>query len=88
MLIEKMFFNSEHVAKFVGRRLVGFVQEMKVHSDQFNQGGTEHVPTIGQVFDSVSFSGLFMHYELWLGLLAGAALIYATIRIRRYRDES
>ncbi len=88
MLLEKMFFNSEHVAKFIGRRLTGFVQEMEVHAGQFNQGGSEHIPTIREAFDMVSFSGLFMHYELWLGLLAGAALVYATIRIRRYRDES
>ncbi len=88
MLLEKMFFNSEHVATFVGRRLVGFVEEMEVRGAPFNNGGTEHVPTIGEMLDAVNFSGLFMHYELWLGLLAGAALIYATIRIRRYRDES
>ncbi len=88
MLLEKMFFNSEHVAKFVGRRLVGFIQEMEVNGARFDKGGNEHIPGIGEVLDSFRFSGLFMHYELWLGLLAGAALIYATIRIRRYRDES
>lgn len=88
MLLEKMFFNSQHVAQFVGRRLVGFVQEMHIDGSRFGKGGNDHIPAIGDFLDSFSFSGLFTNYELWLGLLAGAALIYATIRIRRYRDES
>jgi ABC-2 type transport system permease protein len=87
MLLEKMFIGTEHVAEFLGRRFAGFVEEMEVHSEQFKQAGDAHVPTLGEAFDAIHVSGLFMHYELWLGLLAGAALIYATIRIRRYRDE-
>jgi ABC-2 type transport system permease protein len=89
MLLEKMFLHSEHVAEFVGRRLMGFVEEMDLRSGSFTHSpGDVQMPTIGEAYDAFSISGLFTHPELWVGLLAGAVLIAVTIRIRRYRDDS
>ncbi len=87
MLLEKMFLNTSHVAEFIGHRLGGFAQELEIAAGQANQGGHE-IPTLSEAYNSFHFSGLFLKPELWLGLLAGAALIYATIRIRRYRDDT
>ena len=42
--------------------------------------------TVREVFDAVTV--VFAHYETWLGLLAAAAMIFAAIRIRRFRDDS
>jgi ABC-2 type transport system permease protein len=88
MLLEKMFLNTSHVAEFIGRRFAGFVEQIEVNSANFKDSGHEGLPTLAQAFDSIQISGLFLSTELWLGLVAGAALIYATIRIRRHRDES
>jgi hypothetical protein len=32
--------------------------------------------------------GAFTNIDLWLGLLVTAGLVFATIRFRRYRDDS
>ena len=42
--------------------------------------------TVCEVFQAVS--GVFTSYETWLGVLAAGAMIFVTIRIRRYRDDS
>jgi hypothetical protein len=35
-----------------------------------------------------SVTAVFTHYETWAGVLAAAAMIFAAIRIRRYRDDN
>jgi hypothetical protein len=89
VLLEKMFFNSEHAAEFVARRLGGFAERMHVDSDNFEKlAGDVRMPSVSDAFDAFQVSGVFTSPELWIGLLGGAALIAASIRIRRYRDES
>ena len=43
---------------------------------------------ISDVLASVDVSGVLTSVETWMGLLAAAVMGYATIRIRRYRDDS
>ena len=53
--------------------------------------GTRHDaagPHIGDIFAAVDVSGVLLSAEAWLGLVAAAIMVYATIRIRRYRDDS
>ncbi len=46
----------------------------------------EGIVTVGEVLNSVT--AVFTHYETWAGVLAAAAMIFAAIRIRRYRDDN
>lgn len=89
MLVEKMFLDTTRVAEFLGARLSGFVAKLHIDSDTFEQqAGDVQMPVMRDAFDAVSYSGLFGSAELWAGVVAGAVLIYAAIRIRRLRDDS
>jgi ABC-2 type transport system permease protein len=89
MLVEKMFLDSGHVAEFLGQRLAGFAQKLDIASDKFQDHGPENeMPVMREVFDAISYSGLFGSAELWVGVVAGSALVYAAVRIRQLRDDS
>ena len=50
--------------------------------------GRENLPRVDDVFRSFDMTGMFTSIDMWLGLAAAAAMIYAVIRIRRYRDDT
>ncbi len=87
-VLEKVFLGSENVAHFLGQRFGGFIDLMKVDPNAFEAGNNQDMPAVSDVYNAFHFSNLFMSTEMWLGVAAAAAMIYATIRIRRYRDES
>jgi ABC-2 type transport system permease protein len=86
LAIEGMILQSNHFGEFLGRRFVGIFQIMEEGAGRVSGSGAEGMPTVGEVFDAVTV--VFTHYETWLGVLAAAAMIFAAIRIRRYRDDS
>ena len=89
MLVEKMFLDTTRVAEFLGQRLAGFAQKLDLASDNFQDHGPDNeMPVMREVFDAISYSGLFGSAELWVGVVAGSALIYAAVRIRQLRDDS
>jgi hypothetical protein len=50
---------------------------------------TKHeVRAVGTALEVLNFGGLLVSLDLWLGLAVAAALVYAAIRIRRYRDDT
>jgi ABC-2 type transport system permease protein len=88
-VLERVFLGSSHVAEFLGRRFSGYVQEMRVDPSAFeasNRGG--NLPSVSDVYNAFHLSNLFTSAEMWLGVAAAAALIFAAIRIRRFRDDS
>lgn len=78
-IAELLLFGSSHVYRFVLQRVVPW-------------------PTRGQVLVEHTASGwttlshewwrLLQDPALWLGVVAAAALVYAVIRLRRYRDDT
>jgi ABC-2 type transport system permease protein len=46
------------------------------------------VVSLADLFDNTSMSRAFLNIDLWLGLAVAAALVFAAIRIRRYRDDT
>jgi hypothetical protein len=44
------------------------------------------VNSIGELLGVVA--RVFTHYEMWLSILAAAAMFIAVVRIRRYRDDA
>ena len=85
MLVEWMAFDTHYVARFLGYRL----SSARALSFPYHHVGPE--PTVGGspgMFDYARPLGAFANVDLWLGLVAAAALIYLAIRIRRHQSES
>jgi hypothetical protein len=40
------------------------------------------------MFGQLRFGAVFSDIDLWLGLAVTAALVFAAIRLRRYRDDT
>jgi ABC-2 type transport system permease protein len=87
-VLEKVFLNTEHIAKFLAQRFGGFVDLMKVDPNAFDAGDHERLPAVSEVYNAFHLSNVFTSVEMWVGVAAAAAMIFVTIRIRRYRDES
>jgi ABC-2 type transport system permease protein len=87
-VLEKVFLGTNHIAEFLGRRFAGYIDELRLDTNAFEAGNSGHLPPVSEVYDAFHLSTLFMSTELWLGVAAAAALVFVTIRIRRYRDDS
>jgi ABC-2 type transport system permease protein len=87
--LEGIFFQSKHVLMFLGQRFVGFIPAMNLDERAFNMGSHDSDgPHISDILAAVDISGVLLSAEAWVGLVAAAAMVYVTIRIRRYRDDS
>ena len=89
-VVERIAFGTRYVNDLLLYRLGGVWYDLW---NNFRGHGVRGSPfwkqhTYPSVFDVVSFRDLFMNVDLWLGLIVAAALIYATIRTRRYRDDT
>ena len=86
LIIEGMLSQSHHFADFLGRRFAGHVMIMEEATKNTLGRTEEHLPTLGEAFNIIG--QVFQSAELWIGVLAAAAFIVVTIRIRRMRDDS
>jgi ABC-2 type transport system permease protein len=50
--------------------------------------GHGRVVSLADLFDNTSMSRAFLNIDLWLGLAVAALLVFAAIRLRRYRDDT
>lgn len=73
VVLERLAFGSNHLLSFIGER--------------FAPGGFPGVSQGGPNFDLSSLPEL-ERIDLWLGLVAAAAMIAIAIRLRRYRDDT
>jgi ABC-2 type transport system permease protein len=86
-VLEKVFLGTSHIGQFIGRRFAGYIEEMRLDPNAF-EPNNERLPAVSDVYDAFHLSDVFQTPEMWLGVAAAAALIFAAIRIRRYRDDS
>jgi ABC-2 type transport system permease protein len=76
-----------YLAHFVNYRVGGIWEHLGAsHAKLFGHGETIH--PIGSWLRELDFAGAFANVNLWLGVIAAAALTYAAVRLRRYRDET
>ena len=87
-ILERVFLNTDHVARFLGERFAGYINLMKVDTDAFEAGNHENMPSVNDVYNAFHLSNVFTSTGMWLGVVAGAAMVFIAIRIRRHRDES
>jgi ABC-2 type transport system permease protein len=78
-------FGTRYVANFLGYRTVGIwaVLGTGLHGERLENGAR-----LQAVLGDLNFAAAFGSADLWLGVVAAAALLYATVRIRRYRDDT
>ena len=80
-----------------GTRYIGSLLEYRSWSGLWNallvepitaDSGHGRVYSLAKLFDNIPMSRAFLNIDLWLGLAVAAALVFAAIRIRRYRDDT
>lgn len=87
--LEGFFFHTMHFLEFLGQRFGGFVMKMRLDTSALNVGSSDTPgPRMADVLSSIDISKVLLSSEMWIGLAAAAAMIFLTIRIRRYRDET
>jgi ABC-2 type transport system permease protein len=87
-IAERMTLGSNEVGTLVARRLFGFGEEVSLSVTRSAIDVTGVGESITRSQAMVSGFPLLASPELWLGVVVGAALVYAAIRLRRRSDDS
>jgi ABC-2 type transport system permease protein len=83
MILEGLIMRSgHHIAEFIIDRFGGFATIMAFRG----RDDLEPDNLVGGVYEHIG--RVFADWEIWVGALAGIALIAVATRIRRYRDDS
>lgn len=90
-LIERFVLHTSYVWNFISDRLAPAFPALKGMETQLaTQTVTisrEKVVSLPRLFDSLDISSVFFNAPMLLGLVAAVALLYVTVRLRRYRDD-
>jgi ABC-2 type transport system permease protein len=88
-VLEGFFLHSSKFLHFLGQRLGGYLKLLNVNPEVFKSPeGGEHIPHLKDVLDALHLGAMFTSLEMWIGVAVAAAMAFATIRIRRYRDDA
>jgi hypothetical protein len=87
-IAERMTLGTNEVGTLVARRLFGFGEEVSLSVTRSAIDVTGVGESITRSQAMVSGFPLLASPELWLGVVVGAALVYAAIRLRRRSDDS
>ncbi|HEY2808598.1 MAG TPA: ABC-2 transporter permease [Steroidobacteraceae bacterium] len=80
-------FGTHYLATFLYYRSFGIWEVLGLgHGARLSS--VENGVTLKAVLGDLDFTAAFTNLNLWLGVLATAALLYAAVRLRRYRDDS
>jgi ABC-2 type transport system permease protein len=86
-LLEWVAFGTRHVLDFIDYRAFGIWGILGIdHLNLISKHGPQH--PVGTALEVLDFRGALTAVDLWLGLVVAVALVYAAIRIRRYRDDT
>ena len=72
---------------FLHYRTVG-IWAVLLHDLNINPETMQSQTLSSALMQQLHFGAAFTDAGLWSGVVVAAALVYATIRIRRYRDET
>lgn len=87
-IAEKTTLGTGMVGAMVARRLFGFGEEISFSVTASGTGASGVGESITRSQAMIGEFPLLGSAELWLGVLVGAALVYAAIRVRRRSDDS
>jgi ABC-2 type transport system permease protein len=85
-VLEWVAFGTRHLLDFINYRINGIWWLLGVQNTHIVS--KHEVRAVGTALEVLNFRGLLTSIDLWLGLAVAAALVYAAIRIRRYRDDT
>ena len=86
-VLERIAFGTHHVWSFLHYRTVG-IWAILLHDLNINPERMQSQTLSSALMQQLHFGAAFADAGLWSGVVVAAALVYATIRIRRYRDET
>ncbi len=85
-ILEWVAFGTHHLKAFINYRVNGWWWLLGLQNTRII---TKHsLYSVGAALEMLDFRALLTSIDLWLGLGATAALVYAAVRIRRYRDDT
>jgi ABC-2 type transport system permease protein len=85
-ILEWLAFGTRHIMDFINYRLNGIWWLLGVHNTRIV---TKHgLYSVGTALEVLNFRAVLTSVDLWLGLMVTGALLYAAIRIRRFRDDT
>jgi ABC-2 type transport system permease protein len=85
VVAERVLLGGTRVAQFLGERIAPWTRESWAWQNAFERGPGMPPP---EALIAPDWSALFSDPGLWIGLVAGAAMVYIVIRLRRYRDDT
>ena len=86
-VLEWVAFGTRYLLGFIDYRVNGIWGILGVgHVDIVSKHGLHH--PVGTALEVLDFRHALTAIDVWLGLAVTAALVYAAIRIRRYRDDT
>jgi ABC-2 type transport system permease protein len=86
-ILERIALGTHYLRDFIAYRAFGIWGTLAFpHSHMISRHYGLH--PVGSLLEDLNFRGAFTDIDLWLGLAAAAALSYAAVRLRRYRDDS
>jgi ABC-2 type transport system permease protein len=83
-LLERMAFGTTYLWNLLAYRTYGIWQTLFPYPHL----GRGRADALASVFGQLRFGAAFRDIDLWLGLAVTAALVFAAIRLRRYRDDT
>jgi ABC-2 type transport system permease protein len=85
-VVERVALGTHYIWDFERYRTNGIWHKLIAGPNLF--ADAHHLPTVGAVLGRLNLGAAFTDADLWLGVAAAAAMIYAAARIRRYRDDT
>jgi ABC-2 type transport system permease protein len=85
-ILERVALGTHYIWDFERYRMNGIVHKLLGGPNLF--ADEHHLPTVGAVLGRLSLGAAFSDVDLWLGVAAALAMVYAAARIRRYRDDT
>ena len=83
-ILERVAFGTHYIASFIAYRLLGVWPILFSHV----RLGHGRAFALGSGLAQLDLKAVLTDVDLWLGLAAAAGLVFAAIRLRRYRDDT
>jgi ABC-2 type transport system permease protein len=83
-LLERMAFGTTYLWNLLAYRTYGIWHTLFPNPHL----GRGRADALASAFGQLRFGAAFSDVDLWLGLAVTAALVFAAIRLRRYRDDT
>jgi ABC-2 type transport system permease protein len=90
-VLERVVMYSEYAGDFITDRLFGLYRLLGSRRESADVAGSDASDEISKLSNVDLVAGLQDVYsspELWLGVVAAAAMLAAAVWVRRYRDET